>query len=476
MRASSTGSNAHHLKQIHVEKSGKKFLNSIGTKDVEKYTTKALNWAEGAGLAVVTLLFSALLVVVVSIYMLLDMPRLKAAVDRRFPPHPGSKPLIERMEQALASYVKGQLLLSLIIGASSGIGVWILGMTGALPHGGKYALLFGAWAGVTELIPYVGPWLGALPPVLYALVTHPISALWVALLYLGIQQLEGHLVVPNVMGRSLRLHPLLVIFGLLAGAEIYGFPGILVALPLLSALRAAWEFFAERLALQPWDTNEPIAVDVDVVPPPAAPPHRDPVSEPLLRALRVARRYGDLVALAPTDLEIHPGETVALVGPNGAGKSTLLAILAGALDPTEGTVETHARVGWVPQRPAHYSRLSPRENLELFAQLEGVATRRRAATQMLERFALPTAARPSGELSVGNRQRLNVAIALLGEPRVLLLDEPTAALDPGQRRRSGRWPTRCAPRAAPSASRRRTSRRSSTRTARSCCRTVRSRR
>jgi predicted PurR-regulated permease PerM len=259
--------NRHHLKQIRVEKQGTKFLNSIGTKDVEKYTTKALNWAEGAGLAVVSLLFSALLVVVVSIYMLLDMPRLTAAVDRRFPPLPGTTPLIKRMEQALASYVRGQLLLSLIIGASSGIGLWILGMTGALPHGGKYALLFGAWAGVTELIPYVGPWLGAAPPVLYALVIHPISALWVVLLFLGIQQLEGHLVVPNVMGRSLRLHPLLVIFGLLAGAEIYGFPGILVALPLLAAGRAAWEFFGERVELQSWPPDAPVAVDVEIVPP-----------------------------------------------------------------------------------------------------------------------------------------------------------------------------------------------------------------
>lgn len=256
----------HHLKKIHVERSGTRFLDSIGTKDVEKYTTKALNWAEGAGLAIVSLLFSTLLVVVVSIYMLLDMPRLKKAVDRRFPPHPGSRPLLERMEQALASYVKGQLLLSLIIGASSGLGLWVLGLAGALPHGGRYALLFGAWAGATELIPYVGPWLGALPPVLYALVTHPIAALWVALLYLAIQQLEGHLVVPNVMGRSLRLHPLLVIFGLLAGGEIYGFPGILVSLPLLSSARAAWEFFAERLELERWPEDEPVDEAVGLAP------------------------------------------------------------------------------------------------------------------------------------------------------------------------------------------------------------------
>src|SRR5206468_3432222 len=163
----------------------------------------------------------------------------------RFPPAPGTTPLIERMEQALASYVKGQLALSLIIGVSAGFGIWMLGMVGLLHNGGKYALLFGVWVGITELIPYVGPWLGAAPPVLYALVQHPLSALWVALLFLGIQQLEGHVVVPKVMGYSLRLHPLRVIFGLLAGGEIYGFPGILVALPLLAAGRAAWEFFAE---------------------------------------------------------------------------------------------------------------------------------------------------------------------------------------------------------------------------------------
>jgi predicted PurR-regulated permease PerM len=263
----------HHLRRVKVQKQGQKFLTSIGTKDVEKYTTKALNWAEGAGLAVFSLLFSTLLVVVVSIYMLLDMHRLAAAVDRRFPPAPGTTPLVERMEQALASYVKGQFLLSLIIGVSSGLGVWILSMVDLFPNGQRYALLFGVWAGITELIPYVGPWLGAAPPVLYALVQHPLSALWVALLFLGIQQLEGHVVVPKVMGHSLRLHPLLVIFGLLAGGEIYGFPGILVALPLLAAGRAVWEFFSERVELQDWPADAPApVVELEVVPEkPAAP-------------------------------------------------------------------------------------------------------------------------------------------------------------------------------------------------------------
>jgi predicted PurR-regulated permease PerM len=254
----------HHLSGVHVQKQGEKFLNQVGTKDVQKYTSKALRWAEGAGLTVVTLLFDAFLVVVVSIYMLLDMQRLTDFVDRRFPPR-GRGGLIVRMEQAVASYVKGQFLVSLIIGVSVGIGLWILGMVGLMPHGGRYAVAFGAWAAFTELIPYLGPWLGALPPVLYALVV------------LGIQQLEGHVVVPKVMGSSLRLHPLLVIFGLLAGGEIYGFAGILVALPLLAALRAAWEFFSERLELEKWKVEGPLAevgleVTAQTKPAPEPPP------------------------------------------------------------------------------------------------------------------------------------------------------------------------------------------------------------
>jgi ABC-2 type transport system ATP-binding protein len=155
-----------------------------------------------------------------------------------------------------------------------------------------------------------------------------------------------------------------------------------------------------------------------------------------LRARGVARRFGAQPALEPIDLDVVPGEALALIGPNGAGKSTLLSILAGALAPSAGTVERAdaVRVGWVPQRPAYYDRLTARENLQLFARLEGEADPAAAAARLLERFDLP-ADRPTSTLSVGNRQRLNVAVGMLGSPRVLLLDEPTASLDPGQRRR-----------------------------------------
>jgi ABC-type multidrug transport system ATPase subunit len=159
------------------------------------------------------------------------------------------------------------------------------------------------------------------------------------------------------------------------------------------------------------------------------------VSPALLQARGLGRRFGARIALAPTDLDVQGGESLALVGPNGAGKSTLLAMLAGSLAPSEGAVAVAegARVGWVPQRPAQYGRLSPRENLALFARLERADPV--AVDALLSQFGLPDDGTPTSSLSVGNRQRLNIAIALLGGPDVLLLDEPTASLDPGQRRR-----------------------------------------
>ena len=262
--------NTHHLRSIKVRKSGHNLVRRIRQRDVGKYTTRIVNFVEGAAVSIGKTLFSVVLLIVVSIYMLLDIQRLGRVLDRRFPPRPGGRSLLLTMESALIAYVRGQALLSLIIGASAGIGLWVLSEVGLFPGGQQYALLFGAWVALTEVIPYIGPWLGSIPPLIFALVVHPISAIWVALLFLGIHQLEGHVVVPKVMGSALRLHPLLVIFGLAAGAEIYGLAGALLALPVLAVGRAVWEFFRGRVTLEPW-AEQPVPVEVELVEPsPAA--------------------------------------------------------------------------------------------------------------------------------------------------------------------------------------------------------------
>jgi predicted PurR-regulated permease PerM len=265
--------NQHHLRSVKIQKSGHRLVKRIRDRDVGRYTHRLVNFIEGAAISIGRALFDGILILVVSIYMLLGMERFARFVDRRFPPH-GGRPLVSRIEHALVAYVRGQVLLSLIIGTSAGLGLYAFGLAGLLPNGETYALVFGAWVALTEVLPYLGPWLGAIPPTVYALVVHPISALWVVLLFLAIHQIEGHIVVPNVMGGALRLHPLLVIFGLLAGIEINGIPGALVALPLLAAGRATWEFFSERLALEPWEGATSVPVEVEPAEPPESPPAR----------------------------------------------------------------------------------------------------------------------------------------------------------------------------------------------------------
>jgi ABC-2 type transport system ATP-binding protein len=158
---------------------------------------------------------------------------------------------------------------------------------------------------------------------------------------------------------------------------------------------------------------------------------------PVLSVSRLTKRYGQRVALAGVSCDVTRGEKVAIIGPNGAGKTTLLSIIAGIQPPSSGTVNRPAgEVGWVPQQPAVYARLSVRENLELFARLEKVSDPERAVAEMLEQTGLgERSSEQLGRLSGGNRQRVNIAIGLLGDPAVLLLDEPSSSLDPRQRER-----------------------------------------
>ena len=155
----------------------------------------------------------------------------------------------------------------------------------------------------------------------------------------------------------------------------------------------------------------------------------------MIAASDVTKRYGAREALRGVSFEAPPGERLAVIGPNGAGKTTLLSILAGIVEPTGGDVQAD-RVGWVPQEPAVYGKLSVAENLRLFARLEKVADVGAAVSRALEQTGLTDRAGDElSTLSGGNRQRVNIAIGLLGEPPVLLLDEPSSALDPRHRQR-----------------------------------------
>jgi ABC-2 type transport system ATP-binding protein len=171
--------------------------------------------------------------------------------------------------------------------------------------------------------------------------------------------------------------------------------------------------------------------------------------EPVLSVQGIVKRYAEREALRGVDFQARAGELVAVIGPNGAGKTTLLSIVAGVQQPSAGSVSLPPSrggwgVGWVPQTPAVYSRLSVAENLDLFARLERGAGRqldpREVVARMLEQTGLrDRASERVDRLSGGNRQRLNIALGVLADPPVLVLDEPSSSLDPRQRERLWRF-------------------------------------
>jgi len=201
--------------------------------------------------------FDIVLVFVLSVYMLLYGEHIGGLVRKAMPDGDGTRaddyPTL--VQHAVSRYVGGQLLFSVIMGTTCGVALYIFGLLGIFPDGGHYAVVFGVLFGLFELIPYVGPFLGAIPPILVALLSDPISAVWVGLLFLGIQQLEGHIVAPQIFGHTLRINPLLVIFALLLGEQLYGIVGALTALPVLSVLRTTVVYLSRHLTLEPWDRS-----------------------------------------------------------------------------------------------------------------------------------------------------------------------------------------------------------------------------
>ena len=241
--------NRHGIK-INVDQ----HLNQ-GVTGVQHWVDRLSNNILSYSLSVLTFLVSLIVVLVATIYMLLDASRIVGFAERLG--GPGASALLRRIEHTLVSYIKAQGLISLIIGVSSGLAMWILGVVGIFPPGETFAVIFGVWVFFAEFIPYVGPILGALPPVLLALVTSPIALISVVIAFIVIQQLEGHVVVPNVMGSAVGVHPLVVIFGLLIGDALAGVPGVLLSIPMVVIVKELVVYATEYLRGTPSAPDAP---------------------------------------------------------------------------------------------------------------------------------------------------------------------------------------------------------------------------
>ncbi len=257
----------NHGIHVQIQKQGQTALQTL-QKNVLKSSGSIVSFSKDLLSQVVTIGFDLILVLVLSIYLLVYGKQIGDLVRRIMPPGDGTQeddfPLL--VQRAVFGYVRGQVLFSLIMGTSAAIALWIFGVIGIFPAGQKYAVFFGAFYGLMEFIPYIGPIIGPLPAILVALFNDPISALWVTLLFIGLQQLEGHFVAPQVFRISLRINPILIILSLLIGYQLYGIVGALVALPIAAVIKETVVYLRRHLVLEPWGTPAPVLAALGLEP------------------------------------------------------------------------------------------------------------------------------------------------------------------------------------------------------------------
>lgn len=201
-------------------------------KSIESLEENIAGWISGLFATVTGIIGSIaafIVVLVMTFYMVVEEESIKRIIQNFLPEKRWNYALTRGSEvkRKLGSWLRGQFVLCFIIGLFVYVGLLILDV--------DYALALGVFAGLTEMIPYVGPVLGAIPAVFLAFAESPIKAFFVIIFYFIIQQLENHLLVPKVMQKATGINPVISIIALLIGVKLAGFVGVLLAIPLTTA-------------------------------------------------------------------------------------------------------------------------------------------------------------------------------------------------------------------------------------------------
>jgi predicted PurR-regulated permease PerM len=281
-------------------KRGSDFRINLTSEQVQSYIVDnretiigVLGGVRNFAFGIIHVLITLVIGIILSIYILLDLPKIQRTVRNLLPEGRREElsSLAEKLGSVLGSFFRGQLLVAVFVGVASAVGLTIVKI--------PFAAVVGLIAGVFNLVPLIGPFIGAIPAVILGLLSdEPIRALWGGLVLLAVQQIDNHIISPNVMARTVRLHPITVMLALLAAGSLFGIFGMLLIVPAVAAIKTIAQFLWEKRSVrdalasaipddvQPAVMTETVVVEevvVEVVPPDGAkrggPKRKRPVSD-----------------------------------------------------------------------------------------------------------------------------------------------------------------------------------------------------
>ncbi|MEX2557445.1 MAG: AI-2E family transporter [Actinomycetota bacterium] len=230
-------------------KRGWDYRINLDTEEIQQYIVDnreaiigVLGGVRSFAFGVIHILITLIIGIILSIYILLDMPKIQRSMRNILPEGRREEiaGLAENIGNVLGSFFRGQLLVALFVGIASAVGLTVIGI--------PFAAVVGLIAGVFNLVPLIGPFIGAIPAVILALLSdQPIDALWAGLWLLTVQQVDNHIISPNVMARTVKLHPITVMLALLAAGSLFGLFGMLLIVPGVATVKMlAGHFWNKR--------------------------------------------------------------------------------------------------------------------------------------------------------------------------------------------------------------------------------------